>query len=344
MRSAFRRRPARPGFTLIELLVVLAIVALLASLLLPAVQNARESSRRTACLNNTRQIVLALHEYHGGHGHFPEGVATLATPPWDGNLPCTGEPPKYPILCGTRHVGPYRFPTGAAGPAAHDLSDYWGWHSRLLFHLEQPALARAIRDDACPRLWEPSQRAAAQVRVGTYLCPSAPPPRWEDLPDDVTNDTLNGADWASNNYLGAAGSLVGEGANGLGERAGGVFEVGGVTRFRDVTDGASSTLMLVEALLGFWNDGQVCCTSYPTYDRAGSGGDPAIFHAGSAGPYGPTTDHQPDAAFTTPGSWHADGVNAGLVDGSVRLLSYGVDRDVYRRLMERNDGRQVAVP
>ncbi|AGA30903.1 DUF1559 domain-containing protein [Singulisphaera acidiphila] len=66
-------RTHRRGFTLIELLVVIAIIAVLIALLLPAVQAAREAARRAQCVNNLKQIGIALHNYHSSHDSMPWG-------------------------------------------------------------------------------------------------------------------------------------------------------------------------------------------------------------------------------------------------------------------------------
>ncbi len=80
-------RSAARGFTLVELLVVIAIVGILVALMLPAVQSARESARRTSCTNNLHQIGIGAHHFHDAQGAFPVGAEAREFPghpthPW----------------------------------------------------------------------------------------------------------------------------------------------------------------------------------------------------------------------------------------------------------------------
>jgi prepilin-type N-terminal cleavage/methylation domain-containing protein/prepilin-type processing-associated H-X9-DG protein len=147
---------ARPrvctAFTLIELLVVIAIIAVLIALLLPAVQAAREAARRASCVNNLKQIGLALHNYHEINDVFPSGGLPVYTP--------------------TVNTG------NNAGPSAH---------ARLLPFLEQQSLYNAlnwslpvINDPVPPGTgYGPFANSTVSItRLNAFLCPSDNAPSW----------------------------------------------------------------------------------------------------------------------------------------------------------------------
>lgn len=124
-----RRQSDRGGFTLVELLVVIAIIGLLVSMLLPAVQRARESSRRSSCTNNLRQISLATHNYLSGHRKFPSG--------WiEGPV----EARRYLIT----FPEPIQMDSPEAkGPLnmAWLMSQWWSWPALILHEMDQPTAA-----------------------------------------------------------------------------------------------------------------------------------------------------------------------------------------------------------
>jgi len=135
------------AFTLVELLVVIAIIGILIALLLPAVQAAREAARRAQCVNNLKQIGLALHNYHSSLGAFPpEYVA------WSNTT----------TYCG--------WPTG---PTAGNPQPRWGWAVFIMPYIEQAPLHGILGPNTKFGI-PPVPAAELSTKINAYLCPSDP--------------------------------------------------------------------------------------------------------------------------------------------------------------------------
>lgn len=126
--------PRRTGFTLVELLVVIAVIGVLVAILLPAVQAARESSRRSSCQNNLRQVGLGILGYEGVSRRFPPGK-------------------KY----SSERDDPDTFA--------------YAWSSLILSHLEEDQVKQQL--DFSSPLTSPANLPASSQPITVYLCPSA---------------------------------------------------------------------------------------------------------------------------------------------------------------------------
>jgi prepilin-type processing-associated H-X9-DG protein/prepilin-type N-terminal cleavage/methylation domain-containing protein len=169
MRRAPATRDVR-AFTLIELLVVISIIALLIALLLPAVQAAREAARRGQCVNNLKQIGLALASYEATHKCLPPG-----------------------------YVSGFDAQGADTGPG-------WGWAAMLLPQMEQSPLFAAINFNV--GVEGPANITARSPTLGAYLCPSdAVKPAWGAYARDAGgNPTGLICQVAPANYVGMSGS------------------------------------------------------------------------------------------------------------------------------------------
>jgi prepilin-type N-terminal cleavage/methylation domain-containing protein/prepilin-type processing-associated H-X9-DG protein len=228
-------RSQRFGFTLIELLVVIAIIAVLIALLLPAVQAAREAARRAQCINNLKQIGLAIHNYHDTNDCFPPGGFSAYNPKQNnGNNSCPSQ------------------------------------HARMLPYLEQQPLYNAlnwsltvINDVAPGNGYGPHANSTVTItRLNSYLCPSDTPPTWNL---SSASAPLQNFRAPGNNYFASLGSSLEFTSRQTGGPPNGPFsyvgEIGRIIGLRDIRDGATNTIAFGEWRVG---DGNSTMITIPT--------------------------------------------------------------------------------
>jgi prepilin-type N-terminal cleavage/methylation domain-containing protein/prepilin-type processing-associated H-X9-DG protein len=314
----------RAGFTLVELLVVIAIIGVLVSLLLPAVQAARESSRRMQCTNQMKQLVLAMHNYHDTHLVLPIN--------WNSNQQTNGT---------------------FSGVVVWNNNQFGrSWIQQVLPHIEQQALYQQI-DFKLPLA---NNLAVAATPLKALACPSDTSRRVVRVTTDIN------ADVAMNNYKSVAGSnwyvgifapvtststrcagnpnsfFCGNGVICRGASSGNPPMHGAVTtRFSEITDGTSNTNALGEAI----PDLAVRSWWYGADGSTATCGIPLNYAVRIGYPNnraGWRTTWQDNYGFN---SWHPGGANFTRVDGSVRFVSNMIDTPTYRGLATIDGGESV---
>ena len=371
-----RRRSAssRLAFTLVELLVVIAIIGILVSLLLPAVQAAREAARRMQCQNNLKQITLALHNYHDLHDSMP-----------------------------TSMTGSDQYADGTAGSGFHS------WMARILPQIEQAALHERIHfempladrtdysfdSEYLAYSIDPTHVDAPLVAslIPTYLCPSDP----ESKIQQSVGTPSAPSSYAAN--IGWPRQSTGPGVSTPVEKQNGVIGLLNPSlsdtwqqprvRFADITDGLSNTMAVAERVIatvyevpGDFGLASISSTT-PISMRSYCGGSAKgrsldrwvtycesvsladsnyslshghiwmsgwTFAANHFMPVIPINQRnchvyggEDDGMnLVTPSSHHEGGMQVSMADGSVRFMTESIDRELYWALGSRNGG-EVAI-
>lgn len=308
-RSDHRRVAVRRGFTLIELLVVIAIIAILIALLVPAVQKVREAAARTQCVNNLKNIALAVHGYHDSNKFFPQNA----------------------------NPNVYGYGSG---------NNSWSWMAKILPNIEQGPLytTGGLGNATLPAFNAVPTTYATQIPV--YLCPSdgsSQMPRTDrantsGLAAGSTNYRgVSGSNWAWGSY-----TNVGPSGNNNGLDAGdGIFyraDDGRKLTMTGITDGTSNTFMIGEDIpeknqhCGWTNSNYANGTCAIPLNNAMQTGQPGFNNPG---------DWPNVYSFR---SNHTGGGHFAFADGTVRFISQTINLIDYRALATIRGNESVTVP
>ncbi|AGA25261.1 DUF1559 domain-containing protein [Singulisphaera acidiphila] len=337
----------RRGFTLIELLVVIAIIAVLIALLLPAVQAAREAARRAQCINNLKQMGLALQNYESALGVFPPAYV--------------GDPKAVGSAFGVS------YPDGNVNTLPG-----FAWGTLILPYMEQSPLYSSFNTNL--PCWAPDNSTSARTKVAAFICPSSAGPsdgfalhKYSNgdaqAPDDagpfsptitfahshyVTNAGIN-QPWGRSPDYSSDFDIVEPVPGTAGAAIDGPFYRNSRTRVASVSDGLSNTIFLGERTSRLADATWVgvvpfaCVPPKPGWPSdPNSGGDLVGAHSGpDVHDHPQVVIHAPNHPFGHTDEMYADhvgGCNVLMGDGSVRFAKETIYPRTWVGLSTRNGG------
>jgi len=318
----FRKRSS--GFTLIELLVVIAIIAVLIALLLPAVQSAREAARRAQCVNNLKQIGLAIHNYHDAQGQFAPGYLIL--PGGDATM-------------------------GAPDPLTRDTGPGWAWGSLILPYMEQAPLHAAMNFNLPS--WNLANSTGARASIAGYLCPSTSDATTTYNVMDEPGATL--ATFSRSHYGANAGRPEAwiYAVDDWTSIADGPIYRNSRTRVASVTDGLSNTIFFGEhssvlsdkTWVGVVPGSIICPTPRFAFSECDVAATQTLLHSGPNPGEDPPQIHPPNSRISKVCQMYAEhpgGCNVLMGDGSVRFAKASISQTVWAALATIAGGEIVS--
>ncbi len=335
------RFDSRPAFTLVELLVVITIIGILIALLLPAVQSAREAARRTQCSNNLKQLGLAGISFESASGFFPPDGWGWA---WIGD-PDRGRDWKQP------GGWVYNLTPFLEQQALHDLQSGKTGAARAQAASQMLSTPLSVISCATRRPLQlyptTTLTSSGSYRQQTAFGSGAPP-----LTVAKTDYGANGGDFYTSvgwswpgdqgpNDIASSVSAAGRQTwTTYGKQFSGVVYATSMVPMAQVTDGASNTYLIGEKYLNpdSYFNGEDACDNENAY--MGDNGD--IYRFGDPTIPLPSQDTPGNSASAFSfGSAHTTGFGMVMCDGSVRTISFSIDRETHRRLSNRNDGLPI---
>ena len=289
------------AFTLVELLTVITIIGILISLLLPAVQAAREAARQVQCQNNLKQMALGCLGHEEAHGFLPTGGW-----PW-------------------HYVGDPDLGVGASQPG--------GWAFNILPYMEQQPLYMLGAGKSGPKKSDAIARRV-QTPLAWMNCPSRRPP--DNRPHSDRAPECPGVTTAvKSDYAGNAGDQASP-ESGSPESFTGVFFEKSQLSAAGILDGLSNTYLIGEKSLDplhyeDGNDGGDDDCAYASINC-----DTLRVASGWVG-----QDRPSYSWYYGFGSAHANGFNMAFCDGSVRSISYAIEMTTHGNLANRKDGHTI---